>query len=95
MSIDTIDLLQKLDLTAEMRKELQEVRVALEKEGVTAARVVKEYHVKIAGNSRTAANWLFLTLGLERKYMNREKYPEILWRNGCCRLLPHEKQDEP
>lgn len=78
VSIDTIDLLLKLDLAPEMHEQLKEIRKALEKGGPYAGRILRKYHVKAASASRTAANYLFLTLGLEKKYMDRKKYPELL-----------------
>lgn len=76
-SIDSIDYILKLKLSDEKRKEVLEIRKALEKGGIYAMRIWHKYHVNCGNAIRTAANWLSLCLGLERKYMNREKYPEL------------------
>ncbi len=76
-SIDAIDYILKLDLKPEKRKELLEIREGLEKGGLSAMKMWHKYHINCGDKLRTAENWLSLCLGLERKYMNREKYPEL------------------
>ena len=36
-----------------------------------------KYHINCGNTLRTVENWLSLCLGFERKYMDREKYPEL------------------
>ena len=76
-SIDSIGYILKLDLSENKRKELMEVRNGLEKGGIPAMRMWHKYHISCGNRIRTIENWLSLCLGLERKYMNREKYPEL------------------
>jgi rhamnosyltransferase len=76
-SIDAIDFITRLPLTPQRRKELLEIREGLEKGGIKAMRMWKKYNINCGNRLRTVENWLSLCLGLERKYMDREKYPEL------------------
>ena len=76
-SIDAIDYILRLDLTPQKRDELLEVRNGLEKGGIPAMRMWKKYNVSCGDRQRTIENWLSLCLGFERKFMNRQKYPEL------------------
>lgn len=76
-SIDAIDNILKLDLKPEKRKELLEVREGLEKGGIPAMKMWHKYHISCGDRLRTVENWLSLCLGMERKYMDRERYPEL------------------
>ncbi len=77
-SMDAIDYMLKLDqISPAKKKELREIREALEEGGVKAMKVWNKYHINCGNRLRTAENWLSLCLGLERKYMDREKYPEL------------------
>ena len=76
-SIDAIDYILKLDIAEDKRKELLEVRKGLEEGGIPAMKMWRKYHINCGNTLRTVENWLSLCLGFERKYMNREKYPEL------------------
>ena len=76
-SIDAIDRILALDLPQEKRKELLEIREGLEQGGIRAMKMWRKYHINCGNALRTAENWLSLCLGLERKYMDRERYPEL------------------
>lgn len=76
-SIDSIDYILKLDLSEDKRRELLEVRSGLEKGGIPAMKMWHKYHINCGNTLRTVENWLSLCLGFERKYMDREKYPEL------------------
>lgn len=76
-SIDSIDFILRLNLKPEKRQELLEVREGLEKGGIPAMKMWHKYHISCGNKIRTLENWVSLCLGLERKYMNREKYPEL------------------
>ena len=76
-SIDSIDYILQLDLPEQKRKELLEVREGLEKGGIPAMRMWHKYRISCGNRIRTIENWLSLCLGLERKYMDRNKYPEL------------------
>ena len=36
-----------------------------------------KYHISYGDHLRTVENWLSLCLGMERKYMDRQRYPEL------------------
>ena len=76
-SIDSIDYIMRLKIDPGKREELLEVRKGLEKGGILAMKMWRKYHINCGNTLRTVENWLSLCLGFERKYMNREKYPEL------------------
>ena len=76
-SIDAIDYIMRLDIDPKKREELLEVRRGLEQGGIPAMKMWHKYHINCGNTLRTVENWLSLCLGFERKYMNREKYPEL------------------
>ena len=76
-SIDAIDYIMRLKIDPGKREELLEVRKGLEKGGIPAMKMWRKYHINCGNTLRTVENWLSLCLGFERKYMNREKYPEL------------------
>ena len=76
-SIDAIDYILKLDIKEEKRKQLLEIRKGLEEGGLPAMKMWHKYHISCGNTLRTVENWLSLCLGFERKYMDREKYPEL------------------
>ena len=76
-SIDSINYILKLDISPKMRQQLLEVRDGLEKGGIPAMKMWQKYHINCGNTLRTVENWLSLCLGLERKYMDRNKYPTL------------------
>ena len=77
-SIDAIDYILKLkQVSPEKRSQLLEIRNGLEKGGIPAMKMWHKYQINCGNTLRTVENWLSLCLGLERRYMDRTKYPEL------------------